>query len=416
MTFLELCAAALLLTAATLAAAAETLLLALDRDLAGVLGPARREGGALAGLARRAETSLIGVQVFELAVEFSLALLVAAAMARTGSAWGTAGAVVAVALAALALAEFARGRLLASLEHSLARGQTATVGAGARALATLATALSPLGRVVRLGVGALVAPVSRAARYGSRRSRISSDEVNRLLEEASRHGALLHGESHVLLNLVRFGTETVTAYMTPRTEVDGLDVSWDAERILETIRRTRHRRFPVVEGSLDQVFGCVVAKEYCLDAGRGLEGHLRPLPYVPETKIVGELFQEMRAAGNHMALVVDEYGGVIGMVTLNGLVSRLMGEIPDEFTGDPVRILQLEARRYLVDGAVSVERLNEELRLALPLKPNTTVGGLVFSLIGHVPPAGASVQSGGVTFRVLELRHNRIVSLEVETP
>jgi CBS domain containing-hemolysin-like protein len=414
MTAQETVAFVVLFLAAALVAGAEALVLALRYEPAAPAESPLPWDARLRRLVGDSNPALTGLQVFELLVHFVLSLLVTAALARGHGAVLVAGAVVLTVLASLALSEVVRGSLLRVLARESARvpGPLA-VRSGLRPFACVAIGLRPLGRLLDGCVDGLAARLKRRLER-LRSTEISTREANLLVEQASRHGALLHGESTVLLNLIAFGTEPVKSFMTPRTEIDKLDVRWPRERILATIYRTRHRRFPVIDGSYDRVLGCIVAKEYCLDLARGLEAHLRPLPFVPESKVAGDVFQEMRAAGNHIALVVDEYGSIEGMVTLNGLVSQLMGEIPDEFTGDPVRLLHLRDRTYVVDGAFPVEQLNAELGLHLPVKPNITVAGLVFSLIGHLPQPGETVAFRGATFRVVSLRRNRVVSVEVE--
>lgn len=409
----EIILLAVLLVASTLLAASETLLLTLGHDAAGALGVVRKLRRSLAGRLLGSDAALTGLQVVELAVHFSLALIVARSLARAHDPANVALGVLVVVLASLALAEIARGRVFASLTRDDNSGPEDRAPARLRALASVAVALQPFGRLID---GCVDGIATFLRRRRARKPAMSTREVNRIVDEATRQGALLHGENRVLLNLVAFGTEPVKTYMTPRTDMDVLDTEWPDDHILQTVRRTRHRRFPVIEGSLDRVLGCIVAKEYCLDAKRGLDAHLRPLPYIPESKVAGDVFQEMRAAGNHMALVVDEYGSIEGMVTLNGLVSGLMGGIPDEFTGNPSRVLHLGEGRYVLDGAIAVEELNVELNLDLPLRPNTTVAGLVFSLLGHLPRPGERVDTHGVSFTVLSLRRNRIVSIELEKP
>jgi putative hemolysin len=413
MTSTEIVLLALLLVASTLVAASETLLLTLGHDAAGTLGVVRKLRRSLAGRLFGSDTALTGLQVVELAIHFSLALIMARSMAGAHDPASVALGVLGVALTSLALAELARGRIFAALTRDDEGLTDDRAPVRLRALASIAVALQPFGRLIDGCVDGIATVFSRRR---ARKPAMSTREVNQIVAEATRQGALLHGENRVLLNLVAFGTEPVKTYMTPRPDMDVLDTEWPADHILQTVRRTRHRRFPVIEGSLDRVLGCIVAKEYCLDAKRGLDAHLRPLPYIPESKVAGDVFQEMRAAGNHMALVVDEYGSIEGMVTLNGLVSGLMGGIPDEFTGNPSRVLHLGEGRYIVDGALSVEELNLELDLALPLRPNTTVAGLVFSLLGHLPRPGESVDAHGVSFTVLSLRRNRIVSIELRKP
>jgi len=354
-----------------------------------------------------------GLQVAELAASFALAWLVMSTTSRTLPLWLAGCSVGGVLAGALAVAEVLRGIFLRSLRAAPGSSRTAaTILWPATVLATLCR---PLGRLVE-AVAARCAPrlpIREDSERGSKPA-VPPREIRRLLERASEHGALAWDESRILLNLVAFGTEPVTSFMTPRTEILALDVEWPVERVRSTIQRAHHRRYPVIAGDFDHVLGCVVAKELCLDEAKGLEAHLRPLPFVPESKVAGDVFQEMRAAGNHMALVIDEYGSVEGMVTLNGLVASLMGELPDEFTAERRQLLRIGPDRHVVDGALPVAQLNAELGLDLPLEPDVTVGGLVFSLIGHLPQPGEQVAKHGARVRVLNVRRHRIASVELE--
>ena len=411
----ELVPLALLLLASALVAGSEAVLLALRREPLRTQVAQNEAEGRTIRTAIGSESALIGVQALEFIVHLLLAIWTAALVSRSYGAGTVALSVAGVNFLSLAVAEIARGRVLTILRAHFDQSESKQMPGSVHALAVVATLLKPFGHMIDASGRMLAKLLTRVSPQRGKPTRgISTQEVNQLLEEASRQGALLHGERRVLLNLVAFGTEPIKTTMTPRTEIDALDVEWPEDQVRDVIRHTRHRRYPVIEGSFDRVLGCVVAKEYCLDLAKGLEGHLRPLPFVPETKVAGDVFQEMRADHNHLALTVDEYGSVEGMVTLNGLVSQLMGEIPDEFTGDPIRVLHLGSERYVVDGAVPVTQLNSELGLSLPVRPNKTVAGLVFSMIGRLPQPGVMVAAPGGRFKGLSLRRHRIVSIEVE--
>jgi CBS domain containing-hemolysin-like protein len=230
------------------------------------------------------------------------------------------------------------------------------------------------------------------------------------------------GGSHhqeILAALARLEDATVREVMTPRVDVVALREPVSPEDVALAVKESGHSRFPVYAGSgdLDDLVGVLFVKDLFRSGGAV---RFRKPWVVPETARVLGVLQQMRARRNAFAVVVDEHGGVEGVLTVKDLVSELVGDLPDEFDrADAVDVLRVDASRWLVDGACAVDRLCEELGphgLAVPEGEYVTVGGFLFSLFGRIPAEGDAVIHDGWEFRVSEMDRRRIAKVVVRAP
>jgi magnesium and cobalt transporter len=210
--------------------------------------------------------------------------------------------------------------------------------------------------------------------------------------------------------------------MVPRAQVDFIDINEPIETFIPQIIATAHSRFPVIDQNRDDVIGILLAKDllrhYAGDDGVNVREMLRPAIFVPEAKRLNVLLREFRASRNHMAIVIDEYGGVAGLVTIEDVLEQIVGEIEDEYDFDEAsdNILPEAGGRYRVKALTQIADLNRALGSALPDETVDTSGGLVISHLGRLPKRGETVVIDGVRFQVLRADSRRVYTLLVDKP
>lgn len=249
-------------------------------------------------------------------------------------------------------------------------------------------------------------------------SLITAAEFKTLVEIGEDEGIIDQEERELLQRVFEFGDQRVSQIMTPRTDIFALEVSEPLAMALPKIKEARFSRIPVYEGTIDHVIGVLYAKDllpYSRHPEREmpLRDMLHPAYFVPESKRIDELLGEFQRNKVHMAIVVDEYGGVSGLVTMEDALEELVGEIVDEFDTEEILCRQLDAQTFLVSAKLSLDEFNEKLGVALPKDNLDTVGGFVFHLFGKVPKRGESVTAHGLTFTVEHMKGIRILEIRV---
>ncbi len=210
--------------------------------------------------------------------------------------------------------------------------------------------------------------------------------------------------------VLQVGDLAVRDIMVPRSQMDVVDITQPFDRILEHVIETAHSRFPVVEGDRDNVLGILHAKELLrvvADPDTDIRDLLRPPVFVPESKPLNVLLRDFRGNHNHLAIVVDEYGGVAGLVTIEDVLEQIVGDIEDEFDFDEEsdHILAVERmpgeQRWRVRAITEIAQFNHVFGTQLPDDDYDTIGGLVTGTLGRVPRRGEAVELGGLRFEVL---------------
>lgn len=207
--------------------------------------------------------------------------------------------------------------------------------------------------------------------------------------------------------------------MIPRSQMDVIDIQDPPEKFIPYVIETAHSRFPVIEESKDDVIGVLLAKDllrYYAGAEFNIRDMLRPAVFIPESKRLNVLLKEFRLNRYHIAIVVDEYGGVSGMVTIEDVLEQIVGEIEDEYDFDEAEdnIIRDRSGRYRVKALTEVEDFNEAMGTHFSDRDYDTVGGLVISRFGHLPKRGDSIEFDGLKFQVLRADSRRIHTLLVE--
>lgn len=245
---------------------------------------------------------------------------------------------------------------------------------------------------------------------------VTEEEIRMMVDIGEEKGTIQAGEKEMIENIFEFNNMTAGECMVHRKDMTALDAEDDAEKILATIRESGLSRFPVYEGDIDNVIGILIARDYLLNACAGekkcLREMIRPAYFVPESVRTDVLFREMQTRKQHMAIVVDEYGGTGGLITLEDLLEEIVGNIYDEF--DPQaeqEITLLPDGRYRVSGSVALDRLGEALNVDFPEDEEyETLGGLVLSCLTEIPADGARpvVEKLGLRISVEEIADRRV--------
>lgn len=227
--------------------------------------------------------------------------------------------------------------------------------------------------------------------------------------------------SRLIRSIQEFGVKKVREVMVPRIDIFALDVRTPIEEVRELASGAGHSRVPVFDGSIDRVVGLLYVKDLlkippgeAVRLDRGLL--VREAYFVPEGKKIDDLLREFQLGKKHMAVVVDEYGGTSGIVTLEDILEEIVGEILDEYDHEPPLVRQTGPRQFVAAGWVTIEHLNAALAVSLPSDEVDTLGGFLYNLIGRVPEEGEEVGFAGIRFKISRLEGQRIVEVVVWLP
>jgi magnesium and cobalt exporter, CNNM family len=246
------------------------------------------------------------------------------------------------------------------------------------------------------------------------------DDIRLSVAAAEDHGELEQAEEEMLYKVFDFASKEVSAVMVPRPDVVGISADMPPEEALRAVVDSPFTRYPVYRGTLDDIVGILHVRDLfgaMHDLGIAsveLESIVRPAYVVPETKDLAALLADFRREKQHLAIVVDEYGDVEGIVTLEDLLEEIVGDIEDEFDLPDTSIERVDETHIRIDGTYTIDDFNEEFGTELEQEDFNTMAGLVFGELGRAPEVGDEVRADGLCLRVLELDGSRILKLEVE--
>jgi putative hemolysin len=254
---------------------------------------------------------------------------------------------------------------------------------------------------------------------GAERDVHSEAELRMLVSRSTQQGEIEEGEREMIDKVFVFGDKDVADVMVARPDVAAVSIDLPPEEALAVVLDSPYTRYPVYRESLDDIVGVLHVRDLFTAihdrglAGVDIEGLLRSAYVVPETKDLASLLQEFRRTNNHFAIVVDEYGAMVGIATLEDLLEEIVGEIEDEFDVPEEPIEQVDEDVYRVDGMFPIEEFNARFGTDLPDEDFHTVAGFVFGQLGRAPEPGDDVSYDGMQFDVLEVDGNRIERLVV---
>ncbi|MBI4334515.1 MAG: HlyC/CorC family transporter [Chloroflexi bacterium] len=245
--------------------------------------------------------------------------------------------------------------------------------------------------------------------------RMSEDEIRSIISTGLADGTVGPAKADLLENVFKFGDRSVRTVMTPRTEVTWLDASITLKDFLAEYAAHPHTRYPVFEDSPDDIKGMISIKDvlmaqskHALGPDDTLKSIMRPVYLTPENKPIGELFTEMQEQGKQMAIVVDEYGGIDGIVTIAQLVEEIVGEMRDELAKGTRDYKTIDEKTFQVDGSMRIEEANEILELNLPEGDYETVAGLILYNLGRIPKQGEHLRFDGLRMTIAEMRGMKV--------
>jgi CBS domain containing-hemolysin-like protein len=252
----------------------------------------------------------------------------------------------------------------------------------------------------------------------TRRS-LDEEELKIFLSMTTENGTIEEEEKELIESIIEFQDKPVYEVMIPRVDVISLPIDTEIKDIIETINRTGHSRIPIYEGSIDNIIGILHAKDLLKliinkNENINLKDLLHPTIFVPDTKKTSELFKEMQKKKIHMAIVVDEFGGFEGIVTMEDLLEEIVGEIQDEYDLEEAPCKKLSDKEFIFDAKITIDDAEEILGVELPHEDYETLGGLFLDLLGHIPVKGESIVYKSLKLIALEVKGNRIIKIKVE--
>ena len=248
------------------------------------------------------------------------------------------------------------------------------------------------------------------------------DDLIEILRAAAGRDLLDRDSLDMIEGVLQVSEMKVRDIMVPRSQMDVVDKNSPPESYLPMVMESGHSRFPMVDGDKDKIAGILLAKDLLrylfLDKKKrahfNIHDMLRPAVFVPESKRLNVLLREFRTSRNHMAIVVDEYGGVAGLVTIEDVLEQIVGEISDEYDiDDDVMIMPRDGGEYVVKALVTIADFNARLNVNLTHDEIETIGGLVMNRLGHVPRRGEKIELEGLRFEVLRADSRRVYLLKV---
>ncbi len=247
---------------------------------------------------------------------------------------------------------------------------------------------------------------------------ITEEHLRFLVEVGEEQGVIAEGERAMIHSIFEFGDTLVREVMRPRIDIVGVPADATINEALGLVTEHGHSRLPIYEGSVDHVVGVVYVRDLipALRLGRLDQPVLevrRPAHFVPETKKVEELFREMQRTKVSMAIVLDEYGGTAGLVTMEDILEEIVGEIQDEYDLEEKPVHLIDEHTAVVNARTHIHEVNELLGLRLPDENVDTIAGLVYSLLGRVPAQGESVSLAGAELRVEKTLGQRITKVRI---
>ena len=247
--------------------------------------------------------------------------------------------------------------------------------------------------------------------------KVSKEELRSLVEVGKEHGVINETEQEMIENIIEFDEKIAREIMIPRTKVFLIDKNISIHELFENKEIEKYSRIPVYENEADNIIGILMAKDLMIEAYKKgfdnikISDLVQEAYFVPETKNVNELFNEMQLEKKHITILIDEYGGFSGIVTLEDLIEEVMGNIDDEFDDEDLSIHQISKNKYLVNGDVSLYDLNDNFHFELESKYYDTLSGILIENLGYIPEDNENIEPitiNGVIFKPQRVRNKKI--------
>jgi magnesium and cobalt exporter, CNNM family len=262
--------------------------------------------------------------------------------------------------------------------------------------------------------------LTHTLKLAKNKSLLSEEELKTLVDFGEEKGTLEEEEKEMIHSIFEFGETSVKEIMIPRIDMISISSTAEIEELLDLIKEHLHSRMPVYKETVDNIVGVVYAKDLLplmntkKSKDVSIDKLTRPAYFVPEQKKIDDLLREFQSEKIHMAIVVDEYGGTSGLVTLEDIIEEIVGEIQDEYDSDLPLHKQISENVFMVDGSMPLEEINEELNFNLPTEEGVeTIGGFLFGLFGSVPKEKEIAKYNGYEFIIEKIVERRIKQVRI---
>jgi putative hemolysin len=253
---------------------------------------------------------------------------------------------------------------------------------------------------------------------------VTEEEIRMMIDVGEENGVLNETEKEMIDGIFEFDNTLAKEIMTPRTNVFSININTPIEELIDVVLEEQYSRIPVYEEETDNIIGILFMKDIFTVLRKNetenidIRELLRPVHFVPETKNIDILFRELQKSKNHMAILIDEYGGFSGIVTIEDLIEEVMGNIFDEYDEDyesSEYIQKIDSTTYIANGMVSIDEINETLDVELPSEHYDTIGGLVIDLLGSIPKENEEniVEYENIIFKVEKVNEKRIELVKI---
>lgn len=263
----------------------------------------------------------------------------------------------------------------------------------------------------RVPLTSAINAMSRIFGSGVEEKCVTVDELKMLVEFSEKQGIVDREERSMIHSVLDFKKVQAKEIMLPRVDMNLYDIADPVEELIKLARETKQTKFPVYEETTDNVIGVIHAKDVFLDPMAPLRSIIKPIQFIPETKSIESLLRQFRREGSQMAIVVDEYGGTAGFITLEDIIEEIVGEIQDEHEKPRETIKKLDENRYMISGNLSIRDWSDKFGVEIEPMGVDTVGGFIITLLEHIPKRGDSVVYNDFMFTIDGVRKRRITSI-----
>ena len=252
---------------------------------------------------------------------------------------------------------------------------------------------------------------------------VTTGELRKLIDLGEEEGTVESSQGEMLENVFRFGEIQIKDIMTPRPEIVWVDKNISINTFLKIYKKTPHTRFPVCDGSLDEVVGIISVKEVMLylsnessDTNNSINQLIKEGLFSPEMKLLDELLEEFQNTGNKITLAIDEYGEISGILTLSKCLEKIVGESIEEGRDSINKINKTANDLYLVDASISINEINDEMNLDIPEGRYETLAGFIIDRLQTIPEKNTRTNFNGIRFTITETQKNKISKIQIRVP
>lgn len=251
--------------------------------------------------------------------------------------------------------------------------------------------------------------------------KVSKEEIKSLVEVGQEHGVINQTEKEMINSIFEFDDKLAHEVMTPRTNVYLINIDRPLEEYIDELIEERYSRVPVYEGDTDNIIGILYMKDFFVEARKcgfdnvNIRNIIQEPYFIPETKNIDELFKELQACKKHIAILIDEYGGFSGIVSIEDLIEEIMGEIDDEYDEQVLTIKKIDSNTYIIDGLLPTVEFNENFHTHIEGEDYETIGGFILDTLGRIPSdeEDLSIEYENIVLKVEEVKDKRIHRIKV---